>query len=274
MTTFRSLWVGPRLSPLEQLCIRSFLARGHAFELYAYDAPAGVPAGCTLLPAGSILPREAVFTYRKGPRGRGSPAAFANLFRYKLLLERGGWWVDCDMVCLDGPAGDPEVFFASEDDRKQCNAVLRFPAGHPLARRLFEEASAAGRDLDWGETGPALLTRVLAEEGWSDRAAPPSTVFPLHWREWSFLVDPHRAAIARERLRGAMMVHLWNQMYRDWSLDTAIAPPAGSVLAQWYVDHGLWSLFDRQYVLERDGDRLRMRVVPRGEAGAGPAAAR
>jgi mannosyltransferase OCH1-like enzyme len=29
----------------------------------------------------------------------GSYAGFADHFRYKLLLEKGGWWPDLDMPC-------------------------------------------------------------------------------------------------------------------------------------------------------------------------------
>ena len=41
-------------------------------------------------------------------------SGFSNFFRYKLLLERGGWWVDADMVCLRPFAFDKEHVFASE----------------------------------------------------------------------------------------------------------------------------------------------------------------
>jgi hypothetical protein len=39
--------------------------------------------------AAEILGPEAFFVYEEGP-GKGSPAAFANQFRYKLLADRGG----------------------------------------------------------------------------------------------------------------------------------------------------------------------------------------
>jgi len=48
----QSLWVGERLSPIEQLCVSSFLHHGHEFHLYAYGELAGVPAGAALKDAG------------------------------------------------------------------------------------------------------------------------------------------------------------------------------------------------------------------------------
>ena len=44
----------------------------------------------------------------------GSLAAFSNLFRYKLLLERGGWWVDTDVICLRPFRVRDELVIASE----------------------------------------------------------------------------------------------------------------------------------------------------------------
>jgi len=46
-----------------------------------------------------IIPEHEAFTYKNGP-GSGSYSAFSNLFRYKLLAQKGGWWIDMDMVCL------------------------------------------------------------------------------------------------------------------------------------------------------------------------------
>src|SRR4051812_10885773 len=92
LPVINGLWIG-QLSPLEQLCIRSFIVQGHPYHLYTYDALDNVPAGVTLQDAGQILPKSLIFRNQLG-KGKGSVAAFSDLFRYKLLLERGGWWVD------------------------------------------------------------------------------------------------------------------------------------------------------------------------------------
>ena len=107
---FQSFWAGPSLSPYEHLCLTSFIDRGHAFDLYTFDANLAVPAGVQLRDAATILDQSEYFVYENGP-GRGSPSAFANLFRYKLLQDKGGWWVDTDVICLaDEHLGLPGVF--------------------------------------------------------------------------------------------------------------------------------------------------------------------
>src|SRR5258707_1370507 len=92
----QSLWVGDRLSVMEQLCIASFLRNGHSFHLYVYQETAGIPEGTVVLDGTKILPASRIFTYRE----HNTYAGFANFFRYKLLLEKGGWFVDADTICL------------------------------------------------------------------------------------------------------------------------------------------------------------------------------
>ena len=95
-TIIQCLWIGRALSPLEQLSIRSFLANGHEVHLYLYEQIEGVPRGTRVRNAERVLPRSAQFLYREHP----SYAGFSNFFRYRLLLEKGGWWVDLDTICL------------------------------------------------------------------------------------------------------------------------------------------------------------------------------
>src|SRR6185369_14164179 len=108
------LWIGPRLSAMERLAIASFLRHGHEVHLYTYGHVAGIPLGTVVRDGNEILPASRIFFYSDC----GSPSGFANFFRYKLLLERGGWWVDTDMVCLKPFDFADEYVFASENDVK------------------------------------------------------------------------------------------------------------------------------------------------------------
>ncbi len=92
----QSLWIGSALSTMERLSLTSFVAAGHNVHLYTYDDVAGVPEGVELRDANAILPRSRIFRYAE----HDTVSGFSNFFRYKLLLERGGWWVDTDVVCL------------------------------------------------------------------------------------------------------------------------------------------------------------------------------
>src|SRR5215813_6559365 len=95
----QGLWIGPHLSVMERLSIRSFLANGHEYHLYVYDQVENVPEGAVLKDANEVFDKSRVFTYQSG-FGKNSYAGFANMFRYKLLAMRGGWWADSDVVCI------------------------------------------------------------------------------------------------------------------------------------------------------------------------------
>lgn len=207
----QGLWIGPELSTMERLSLASFLAQGHAIHLYTYGAVAGVPPGVVVRDAAEILPASAIFRYRD----HDTCAGFANFFRYKLLLERGGWWVDLDVICLapfDVP-GD-HVFAGEEgsDPPVATNAVIKAPAGSAVMARAWEVCR--GKDpaaLGWGETGPRLLTGLLREFALEPAIQAPEVFCPIHYDRWDDALDPGFSPGFPAATRA---VHLWNEMWR------------------------------------------------------------
>ncbi|HEX2163520.1 MAG TPA: glycosyltransferase [Thermoanaerobaculia bacterium] len=222
----QSLWIGPRLSTVERLAIASFLDHGHPFHLYVYREPEGVPAGAELCDAAALLPESEVFEYRDQP----SPSAFSNLFRYRLLAERGGWWVDSDVVCLAPFDFAGEEVLASERVRGRATpatAAIRLPAGSALAAWAFERAAACDRaEVGWGEIGPRLFAEGIERFGLADRVQPPEAFCPLAYDEWERALDPEPPPLPS----AARALHLWNEMWRRAGRDKDAAAPAGSLL--------------------------------------------
>lgn len=237
-SVFRSFWLGDALSPIEQLCLKSFLAHGHRFVLYAYDAVADVPDGCELRDAAEVVARERVFLYRNG-RHAGSPAGFANIFRYTLLDRDGGWWVDTDTLCLTDDVAEPEYVFAKQDRRLYNCAILRAPAGSRLIRTTLERAERALADegadgIAFGEIGPHLFTEVVRELGLRGRAARRRDLYPLpYWRALATR-DPARREKVEERVAGSTFLHLWTETFRVRGVAKTDPPPAGSFLDAMY----------------------------------------
>ena len=176
---FQSFWYGGMLTPYEHLCIKSFLDYGHEFHLYTYDPSLRCPTGTVLKDAGEVFNQSAIFTYKNGP-GTGSPSAFANLFRYKLLTERGGWWVDTDVICMKPQVPDYDTFFALETTQRVNSAILKFPPSHPVMVKCLEHATTLSDNIYWGQTGPELLTEVLTYAGLLDRAQPSRVAYPIY----------------------------------------------------------------------------------------------
>src|SRR5437773_4701676 len=157
----QGLWIGAGLSVMEQLSIASFLRNGHEYHLYTYNELPNVPAGTVIRDGNEILPASAIFQYKDRP----SYAGFSNLFRYKLLLERGGWWADADVVCLR-PFDFPEEYvFSSELNAGReivnCGAI-KAPKGSEAMAYAWRvcQAKKPGQ-LAWGETGPRLMSEVV-----------------------------------------------------------------------------------------------------------------
>jgi hypothetical protein len=218
----QSLWIGPRLSPMEKLSILSFLRNGHPFHLYVYQETEGIPAGTVILDANDILPSSKIFKCT----GYDSYAGFANFFRYKLLLEKGGWWVDLDTVCLK-PFEFAEPFvFSSEmcPSAPGLNDIPTINNGIIKAPRMSEIMQAAWaicetlnpQELTWGQCGPALVGRLVDQYSLKEYVRPPEVFCPLHCPMWDLQLWPD---ISWTFGQETFAVHLWNEMWRRAAAD-------------------------------------------------------
>ncbi|MEO8215580.1 MAG: glycosyltransferase [Acidobacteriota bacterium] len=211
------LWIGSELSTMERLSITSYLANGHPYHLYAYRDIAGVPEGTVMEDANRILPESSIFKYRH----HDSYAGFSNYFRYKLLLEKGGWWSDLDVVCLRPfDFGGDYVFPAEMSDagtEVAANCVMRTPQGSAIMRFAWDECR--WRDpgtLLWGETGPILMQEAIERFGLRRFRHPYRTFCPITHQRWQRLVEPDAD------LPGGVdvyAIHLWNELWRRSGTD-------------------------------------------------------
>jgi len=236
------LWIGRSLTLMEQLSIASFLQNGYEYHLYCYDEMANVPAGTILRDAVEILPASEIFYYQQG-EGKGSVAAFANLFRYKLLLEKGGWWADTDMVCLRPFDFVEPIVFASERTDiavQTANAILKLPRGHAVARLCYEAAKRENRaKLTWGKTGPLLIDRIIREKGLQHFIKAPDVFCPVNYLEWQSFLAVKSRPLEQLITNESRAVHLWHEMWRragiKWETAGADATPFAELLRKYGV---------------------------------------
>jgi glycosyltransferase involved in cell wall biosynthesis len=229
--TFQSFWWGDVISPYEAFCMRSFVDHGHDYDLYSYHPEIKVPAGVRIRDAAELLPITDFFTYEDGP-GAGSPSAFSNLFRYKLLATRGGWWVDTDVVCLADVIPKFDQFFAFEDENFVATAVLYFRPQNPVMLCAFETAWRLRENISWGQTGPQLITALIDGLGLHDENRPRDVCYPVHWKEAADLLSPSEAVSLEKRTHSSLFLHLWNEVLRRRGVDKNLLPPTGSFLRQ------------------------------------------
>lgn len=213
----QGLWIGPALSVMERLSIASFLANGHEYHLYVYDDVKGIPVGAAVKDAGAILPATMVFQYRDFK----SFAGFSNFFRYKLLLEKGGWWADADIVCLKPFDFHEEHVFSSElmhGGAEVINAgVIKSPAGSRAMAFAWETCAAKDTgQIVWGETGPKLVAEAVRRFLLEGHVKPPGVFCPVPLFEFEKIVEPGASWAFDEATRA---VHLWHEAWRRVGLD-------------------------------------------------------
>jgi hypothetical protein len=250
--TFQSFWWGQSLSPYEWLCLKSFVDLGHGVNLYTFEAGLRVPNGVTVCDAARIVPRNDFFVNQDG-FAKGSPSAFSNLFRYKLLAERGGWWIDTDVICLRRHIPVVEQFVARQDAIRVNTAVMFFQPGHPLMIRCFERSLALGRTTKFAETGTRLIT-PLAEE-LQVPVFSTSVCYPVHFSEVTDLLRPSCMEALHLRIRDSTFLHLWNAVLRHDGVNKYIRPPTGSLLGLLVERHGVegWTgEYDEENVPQND----------------------
>ena len=213
----QSLWIGNRLSVMEQLCIRSFLHHGYQFHLYTYGELENIPNGTIVHSGTEILPAEDIFVYRKGC-GKGSPAVFSDYFRYKLLLERGGWWSDLDAVCMK-PLDFPEDHVSCYEREKDGSlhvavGLMKLPAGSPIIQYCWNACQKIDKsNIGWGQIGPSLFARAIREVKVPIRLLSPEAFYPIdHWQFKKLVRET-------EMPKDCYSIHLWSSKWRRKGLD-------------------------------------------------------
>lgn len=230
-------WMGPRLSMLETGCMLSALRAGHAVTVFSYEKPSNLPAGIQWENAAGVLPRENFVLYR----GQGA-ALGSNLFRYRLMEQQRGLWLDTDMLVLKPIIGDGTEIFGWQNQVLINSAVLFLPPHSPVLRDLLAFTSdlhprppfldrrdrlkiglrrAIGRPMHvsrmpWGVWGPNALTHFIRRNGCEGRAQPCDVFYPVPFEQCETLI---RAGTAVEdRITPATRaIHLWNEGLRRLS---------------------------------------------------------
>jgi len=167
-----SLWIG-RIGPLEQLSLRSFVRHGYQVRLWTYGELQITMPGVSVMNANDILPAALIPEFRYS--NSSSFSAFSNVFRYKLLADHGGIWVDLDNVCLKSRDVSAEYVFPSLSSRyhlgretSQFGGVeidswfIKSPINSPMMRYCFSKSyQYKGKMPKWGTLGPVLLNEAV-----------------------------------------------------------------------------------------------------------------
>jgi hypothetical protein len=219
-----------KMTKQEVLCLASFQQMGHAVTVFSYHE-IDLPRGVARADARAILPERDFFKIETGSH-RGSPAPFANLFRYTMIKKTDLVWIDTDVFCLRSDWPERPMLLAWQGPYLVNNAILRLPSNHPMLDEAIEAATRIGRLTIWGYTGPFLLTALVHEHEMGEQVLPTESFYPVHWSQATALITPLPAGREVSWPKSAYCVHLWNERLRTAGYDKSAGPPDGSPLAQ------------------------------------------
>ena len=200
------MWIGDRLSFLEQLSLKSFLSQGYHVKLYHYSPVEGVPDGVELADANEILSAR----NHLREKWSGSVALYSDIFRFHMMKKcKHTIWVDLDVYCFkqfNMEKGKGEFLFGLENfwnligssvmllpqDSETLARLLDFTSdeyaiptwyGERYTRKL-KKARDQGKPVHvssqpWGVWGPDALTHFLRETGEITYALPLECMYPL-----------------------------------------------------------------------------------------------
>lgn len=231
-----TLWISGALSPIEQLCLSSFVQNGHPVTLYHYEPVSNVPAGVELRNADDVLP----WWFMCATLRDRKPNLVANWFRLLLMRREAGLWVDTDVVCLRPITIDAPLIAGWESDDYVNNAVMRLERESPILIELLEHFDMCGKfpfwtplhkapmlylksklrqpfspsDLPRGTLGPKGLTAMLRKHGGEAQAR--EVFYPIHPRNaFDMFGAAPLASLVTER---SLAIHLWNEKIRGMTI--------------------------------------------------------
>ena len=233
----------------------SMRAAGHPVSVWSYSPRKLdflLPHGIEVRPAEDIVPRDLFERIVAGSEIR----YFSDIFRYALLYEHGGLWMDSDVVLLR-PFSYCGDYFLNLQWRSNnvghfvCNNVMCARPHSRHLRTLYETSIDRFFQSAWkkfGDIGPKLLSEyVMSDAGAELKEWIFSPVFfnSIDWTEVDKFDQPLSALadyLNDERVFG---VHLWNSRTNthtrneDASLIALLSNPLGRLpsltsLADWF----------------------------------------
>ena len=257
-----SWWHGWRMSWIEQVCLRSFVAKEHKVILYTHGEVDNVPEGVEQRPDTEIWNPGKLITYQGDfmPHLKGSLAVHSDLFRYHLLNKTDYIWADTDAYCHQ-PFPNKPWFFARHEPAPNAlinGGVLRLPKDSQTLKLLVETFANENdeypilpwkskrnqfrqrlrkrlghlphiSELAWATPGPTALMKFLEMTGEISHAMPWNALYPLPFVN-SYLVFDDEEKFIKYLSPECLSVHLYTTHLNAYHKELILNPPKNSWL--------------------------------------------
>lgn len=239
-----TVWIGKELGLIHAACLRSFIRHGHDVVLHSYGRPHDTPDGVRLFDANKLMKEDEIVLHKK----TNSLTLASDRYRYRILKEGMGLYVDCDMFCVR-PFTESEYTFGWHSHDTINNAVLNAPHDSLFLKHILAAAEdmyfippwrnkyevlfsqlrkSAGfpthiSKRKWGTIGPSLITFCARELGLLDKASALDIFYPLHFEQLALLYE--RGLTLNNLITPRTLgVHLYNSALKNRAVepDTAL----------------------------------------------------
>jgi len=225
----QSLWIGEKLTKMEQLSIKSFIDNGHEYHLYTYDDVKGIPEGTIVKDGNEILDKSEIYYYKNG-----SVSAFSNLFRFTLLFKKGGYWADTDLVCIKPFKLEQDFVISSEplpdySGYHVTSSLLKIPKNSKEAmegvvyQRQIKEDILSGK-IEWS-AGPLCVKKIVEIYKLEKYVLPWNSTCNCSYNDVPSIFNPdykpHPKVISNitDIPENMICLHLWNEQWRRNGID-------------------------------------------------------
>jgi len=131
MNKINFFWLQDSLTELGVKSIQSFQNNGYECVLWTYGEVDNSP--CIVKDAAEIIPLTETADIRK----------FCDWFRINLIYQKGGWWSDCDNICIQQLPSDEYVFAGAF--RSINTNIFKCPKGAEILKDIIDSSQ------DWEE---------------------------------------------------------------------------------------------------------------------------
>ena len=210
------------LPPIQKLCLSSMVRQGYIVELYTNLQSLGEELDPFIKSKQiKILNPFSILKYNE----ESKILPYSDLFRYKVLYEKGGTWIDLDMILLDRLPSD-EIIISSEHTfqsgafkSKQTFTpnigVLRFTKHNELLNKVIDEIQKK-QDADFTDN-MKVFKKHLKKYNYS--ISDPNTFCPVPWwcvdelyKDTEKFTTKYSVEVKDKSwiLNNSTAVHLWN----------------------------------------------------------------
>jgi hypothetical protein len=220
---FGSLWIGPTIPKLQQICLSSFIYHGHEVTLYVYDQSLVVPDGVIKKDANEIFGEDNIFLVMD------SYAPFSDLFRYIMINKTGLVWTDADNICLSDDWDFKDGIVAGVEYSDSKYSVMGSILGLPQDSKIIKYIIKTSQNFDkskirWSELGSKIIDDAFIKFNYLNYVQKQEIFYPIVYQDWEILWNSDKKHIVENIIKESKSISTFNAMAKRSNTNTDFIP--------------------------------------------------